>query len=180
MTQQGYGVGGIFRSRNIAATGEKLKPLLGEIGKIGVTVGANLLKNMVASVIDGKTVKEAPRESGKEAGKQSINLVGKKAVDALKAPFKPKPKPVAVLQAPTAVAPFKPAGVKRPRSQSPPRKRKKQKKSQKKRRKRTQSTTGNRKKRRGVRRNGKAIGAVFPRAMTSKQRRSLPAKDIFG
>ena len=113
MTQQGYGVGGIFRSRNIAATGEKLKPLLGEIGKIGVTVGANLLKNMVASVIDGKTVKEAPRESGKEAGKQSINLVGKKAVDALKAPFKPKPKPVAVLQAPTAVAPFKPAGVKR-------------------------------------------------------------------
>jgi hypothetical protein len=32
---------------------------LGEIGKIGVTVRVNLLKNMVAGVIDGKTVKEA-------------------------------------------------------------------------------------------------------------------------
>ena len=78
MSQQGYGVGGIFRSRNIAATGAKFKPILGEIGKIDVTVGANLLKNMVAGVIDGKTVKEAARESGKEAGKQSINLVGEK------------------------------------------------------------------------------------------------------
>ena len=43
-----------------------------------------------------------------------------------------------------------------------------------------QSTGGQRKKRNGVRRNGKAVGVVFPRAMTSKQRKSLPAKDIFG
>ena len=93
MTQEGYGVGGIFRSRGVVRTGELLKPVLGEIGRIGVMVGADLLKNMVAGVIDGKTVKEADRESGKEAGKQSINLVGKRAVQAIQAPPKPKPTP---------------------------------------------------------------------------------------
>jgi hypothetical protein len=92
MTQQGYGLGGVFRSRGIVRTGEMFKPVLGEIGRIGATVGADLLKNMVAGVINGKSVKEAARESGKEAGKQSINLVGKSTVQALQAPSKPKPK----------------------------------------------------------------------------------------
>ena len=57
MTRQGYGIGGIFRSRGVVRTGEILKPVLGEIGRIGATVGADMLKNMVAGVIDGKTVK---------------------------------------------------------------------------------------------------------------------------
>jgi hypothetical protein len=51
---------------------------------------------------------------------------------------------------------------------------KKAKKSQKGGRKRKKSQSGGKLKRR------KAVGVVFPRAMTSKQRRSLPAKDIFG
>ena len=99
-------MGGIFRSRNIAAAGEKLKPILGEIGKIGAVIGADLLKNMVAGVIDGKSVKEAAQESGRQAGKQSIDLVGKRAIEAVK---KPAPK--------------------RARSESPPRKKKKPKKA---------------------------------------------------
>ena len=90
MNQQGYGLGGIFRSRGIfpvpTGTGEKLRPILGEIGKIGTTVGADLLKNIVAGVIDGKSVKEAARESGRQAGKQSINLAGERAIQALQAP----------------------------------------------------------------------------------------------
>ena len=93
MTQQGYGVGGIFRSKNVSAVGAKLKPILGEIGKIGVTVGGDLFKNMVAGVIDGKTVKEAARESGKQAGKQSIDLVGKRATEVIN---KPPPKRVKI------------------------------------------------------------------------------------
>ena len=123
MSQQGYGVGGVFRSRNIATAGEKLKPILGEIGKIGAVVGADLLKNMVAGVIDGKSVKEAARESGKQAGKQSIDLVGKRAIEAVKKP------------------------PKRVRSESPPKEKKKPKK-QKTEKKQKKSQKGGRRKRR--------------------------------
>jgi hypothetical protein len=148
MSQQSYGLGGMFRSRSPLLGSTVLKPILGEIGKIGVTVEADLLKNMVAGVIGGKSVKEVARESEKQAGKQSINLAGETAVKALQSPPKP-------------------AATKRPRSQSAGegKKRKKQKSLRKE---------GGRKRKR------KAVGVVFPRAMTSRQRRSLPAKDIFG
>ena len=65
---------------------------------------------------------------------------------------------------------------------------KRAKKSQKGGRKRKKSQFGGRKrkrlqsggKRKKVKGRKKAVGVVFSRAMTSKQRRSLPIKDIFG
>ena len=168
----GYGVGGIFRSKNVSAVGNALKPVLGEIGKIGIEVGGDLLKNMVAGVIDGKSVKEAARESGKQAGIKSIDLAGKRAIDAINNP------------------PPKRAKVER-KTKKKTKKKTKPKKSQigglitYRRQKRGKPKwsdldpifqTGG-KRRKGACRNGKG---VFPRAMTSKQRKSLPAKDIFG
>ena len=65
------------------------------------------------------------------------------------------------------------ATAKRPRSQSGGPKRKKPKRSQKGGKRKRPQKGGSKKKR-------KAVGVVFPRAMTQKQRRSLPPKDIFG
>ena len=144
------------------------------MGKIGTTVGADLAKNLLSDVIDGKNVKEAARERGRQAGKQSLNLAGEKAIQAIQSP-----------KTPTYTTP---KATKRPRSQSTGANKKtkksqrgggrKRKKSQKggRQRKKSQSR-GKRKKAKGRK---KAVGVVFPRAMTSKQRRSLPAKDIFG
>ncbi len=55
---------------------------------------------MLSDVIDGKSVKEAARERGKQAGKQSLNLAGERAIQAIQTP-KATPK-----------------AMKRPRSQS--------------------------------------------------------------
>ncbi len=162
MSQRGYGLEGIFRSAG--------RPLLEEAGKIGVTVGADLVKNLLSDVIDVKSVKEAARERGRQAGKQSLNLTGERAIQAIQAPK------------------TTPQTTKRPRSQSVGTKRKKARKSQKGGRKRKKSQKGGGRKRRKTQKGGKrekvkgrkkAVGVVFPRAMTSKQRRSLPVKDIF-
>ena len=174
MNQQGYGLGGVFRS-----AGRYVSPILEEVGKIGVTVGADLAKNLLSDVIDGKSVKEAAREHGRQAGKQSLNLTGERAIQAIQAP-----------KTPTHVTYTAPKATKRPRSQSvgAKKKAKKAKKSQKGGRKKSQKGGGGRKrkksqkggKRKKVKGRKKAVGVVFLRAMTSKQRRSLPAKDIFG
>ncbi len=84
MSQQGYGLGGVFRS-----AGRYVSPILGEVGKIGATVGADLAKNLLSDVIDGKNVKEAARERGRQAGKQSLNLAGEKAIQAIQSPKTP-------------------------------------------------------------------------------------------
>ncbi len=69
--------------------------------------------------------------------------------------------------------------MKRPRSQSGGPKKKKHRKTQKGgKRKQKRLQKGGAKSRSKKQR--KAIGVVFPRAMTQKQRRSLPPKDIFG
>ncbi len=160
MSQQGYGLGGIFRS-----AGPIFRDVGREAGKIGVVAGADLLKGLLGDVIEGKSVKESARERGRQAGKQSLNLAGERAIQAIQAP-KPPPK-----------------ATKRPRSQSMGPKKKKAKKSQKGGRKKSQKGGRKRKKSQkgGKRlRKKRAVGVVFPRAMTSKQRRSLPVKDIFG
>ena len=169
MNQRGYGLGGVFRS-----AGRYVSPILGEVGKIGVTAGADLVKNLLGDVIDGKSVKEAARERGRQAGKQSLNLAGQRAIQAIQSP-----------KTPTYTAP---KATKRPRSQSTGANKKtkksqkgggrKRKKSQKGGRKRKKLQSGG--KRKKVKGRKRAVGVVFPRAMTSKQRRSLPAKDIFG
>ena len=146
--QRGYGLGGVFRS-----AGRYVNPVLEEVGKITATVGADLAKNLLTDVIEGKDAKESARERGKEAGKQSLNLGTKRVIEKVqgkKAPLRAAPK--------------------RSRSQSggPKRKKPKRKKSQK-----GGARSGSKKQR-------KAVGVVFPRAMTSKQKRSLPPKDIFG
>ena len=114
MSQQGYGLGGVFRS-----AGRYVSPILGEVGKIGVTAGADLVKNLLGDVIDGKSVKEAARERGRQAGKQSLNLAGERAIQAIQSP-----------KTPTYVTYTAPKAMKRPRSQSTGAK-KKAKKSQK-------------------------------------------------
>ena len=143
--QRGYGLGGVFRS-----AGRYVNPLLGEVGKIAATAGADLAKNLIGDVIEGKDLKESARERGKEAGKQSLNLGTKRVIEKVQGE-KAAPK----------------ATPKRARSQSVGPKRKKPKKSQK-----GGAKSGSKKQR-------KAVGVVFPRAMTAKQRRSLPSKDIF-
>jgi hypothetical protein len=40
---------------------------LEEVGKISATVGADLAKNLLSDVIEGKSVKEVARERGKQA-----------------------------------------------------------------------------------------------------------------
>ena len=165
MSQQGYGLGGIFRS-----AGPIFRDVGREAGKIGVVAGADLLKGLLGDVIEGKSVKESARERGRQAGKQSLNLVGERAKQAIQAP-KATPK-----------------AVKRARSQSMGPKKKKAKKSQRGGRKQKKTQKGGRKSKKpqkGGRKKSqkgrkKAVGVVFPRAMTSKQRRSLPMKDIFG
>ncbi len=168
MSQQGYGLGGIFRS-----AGPIFRDVGREAGKIGVVAGADLLKGLLGDVIEGKSVKESARERGRQAGKQSLNLAGERAIQAIQAP-KPPPK-----------------ATKRPRSQSMGPKKKKAKKSQKGGRKKSQkggrkkSQKGGRKRKKSQKgekrlRKKRAVCVVFPRAMTSKQRRSLPVKDIFG
>ncbi len=163
MSQQGYGLGGIFRS-----AGPIFRDVGREAGKIGVVAGADLLKGLLGDVIEGKSVKESARERGKQAGKQSLNLVGERAKQAIQAP-KATPK-----------------AVKRARSQSTGPKKKKAKKSQRGGRKQKKTQKGGRKKfqkkgrKKSQKGRKKAVGVVFPRAMTSKQRRSLPMKDIFG
>ncbi len=156
--QRGYGLGGVFRS-----AGRYANPILGEVAKIAATTGAKLAENLISDVIEGKDLKESARERGKEAGKQSLNLGTKRVIEQVQG-RKATPK-----------APRK--AVKRPRSQSRGPKKKKPKKSQKGgKRKRSQkggAKSGSKKKR-------KTVGVVFPRAMTSKQRKSLPPKDIFG
>ena len=72
-----------------------------EAGKIGVTAGADLAKNLLSDVIDGKSVKEAARERGRQAGKQSLNLAGERAILAIQAP-----------KTPTYTAPPPPPGYK--------------------------------------------------------------------
>ena len=205
--QRGYGLGGVFRS-----AGRYVNPILEEVGKIGATVGADLAKNLLTDVIEGKNIKEAARERGRQAGTKSLNLAGERVVQKIQ-----EPKTSKVPQKPT----------KRPRSQSVGTKKstKNPKKSQKvgqkggffsyfiakkvadsiadnqrkKKRKRKKSQKGGaksesrrkpkksqggggrkRKRQSGGRRKGKNVGVVFPRTMTSKQRRALPAKDIFG
>ena len=158
--QRGYGLGGVFRS-----AGRYVNPILEEVGKITATVGADLAKNLLTDVIEGKDVKESARERGKEAGKQSLNLGTKRVIEKVQGP-KVSPKAT-------------PKAVKRPRSQSGGPKKKKPKKSQKGgKRKRRKSQKGGAKS--GSKKQRKAVGVVFPRAMTRKQRRSLPPKDIFG
>ncbi len=136
------------------SAGRYVNPILGEVGKIAATTGAKLAEGLISDAIEGKDLKESARERGKEAGKQSLNLGTKRVIEQVQG--RPKAAPKA-----------SPKAVKRPRSQSGGPKRKKggkRKKPQK---------GGSKKKR-------KAVGAVFPRAMTQKQRRSLPPKDIFG
>ncbi len=160
MSQRGYGLGGVFRS-----AGRYVNPILGEVGKIAATTGAELAKNLLTDAIEGKDLKESARERGKEAGKQSLNLGTKRVIEQVQG-RKTAPK-------------ASPKAVKRPRSQSGGPKKKKPRKTQKggkHKRKRLQkggAKSGSKKQR-------KAIGVVFPRAMTQKQRRSLPPKDIFG
>ncbi len=172
--QRGYGLGGVFRS-----AGRYVNPILEEVGKISATVGADLAKNLLSDVIEGKNVKEAARERRRQAGKKSLNLAGERVVQKIQEPKTPKVQAL-------------PKTTKRPRSQSVGTKNaKKAKKSQKggarseskKKEKKSQKGGGRKRKRQsGGRRKGKkrAVGVVFPRAMTSEQRRSLPAKDIFG
>ena len=160
--QRGYGLGGVFRS-----AGRYVNPLLGEVGKIAATAGADLAKNLIGDVIEGKDLKESARERGKEAGKQSLNLGTKKVIEKVQG---------------------EKATPKRARSQSVGPKRKKPRKSQNGgKRKRKNSQKGGKRKRSqkggaksGSKKKRKVIGGVFPRAMTQKQRRSLPPKDIFG
>ena len=52
--QRGYGLGGVFRS-----AGRHIKPLLGEVGKVAATAGADLAKNLIGDVIEGKSVSES-------------------------------------------------------------------------------------------------------------------------
>ncbi len=188
MSQQGYGLGGIFRS-----AGPIFRDVGREAGKIGVVAGADLLKGLLGDVIEGKSVKESARERGRQAGKQSLNLAGERAKQAIQAP-KATPK-----------------ATKRPSSQSVGPKKKKAKKSQKGGRKKSQKGGHKKSQKRGRKKSQKggfvhyllekygrkhkraqeggrkrkksqkkAVGVVFPRAMTSKQRKSLPMKDIFG
>ncbi len=152
--QRGYGLGGVFRS-----AGRYVNPILGEVGKIAATTGAKLAENLISDVIEGKDLKESARERGKEAGKQSLNLGTKRVIQQV--------------QGRKAAPRAAPKAVKRPRSQSGGPKRKKPKKSQKGGKRKRPQKGGSKKKR-------KAVGVVFPRAMTQKQRRSLPPKDIFG
>ena len=112
--QRGYGLGGVFRS-----AGRYVNPILEEVGKITATVGADLAKNLLTDVIEGKDVKESARERGKEAGKQSLNLGTKRVIEKVQGP-KVSPKAKAT-----------PKAVKRPRSQSVGPKKKKPKTSQK-------------------------------------------------
>ena len=126
----------------------------------------NLAKNLLTDAIEGKDLKESARERGKEAGKQSLNLGTKRVIEQVQG-RKTAPK-------------ASPKAVKRPRSQSGGPKKKKPRKTQKggkhkrkRLRKKVEAKSGSKKQR-------KAIGVVFPRAMTQKQRRSLPPKDIFG
>ncbi len=149
--QRGYGLGGVFRS-----AGRYVNPILGEVGKIAATAGADLAKNLLTDAIEGKDLKESARERGKEAGKQSLNLGTKRVIEQVQG-RKAAPK----------------AAPKRPRSQSGGPKRKKPKRSQKGGKRKRPQKGGSKRKR-------KAVGVVFPRAMTQKQRRSLPPKDIFG
>ncbi len=74
--QRGYGLGGVFRS-----AGRYVNPILGEVGKITATVGADLAKNLLTDAIEGKDLKESARERGKEAGKQSLNLGTKRVIE---------------------------------------------------------------------------------------------------
>ena len=152
--QRGYGLGGVFRS-----AGRYVNPLLGEVGKIAATAGADLAKNLLTDAIEGKDLKESARERGKEAGKQSLNLGTKRVIEQV--------------QGRKAAPKASPKAVKRPRSQSGGPKKKKPRKSQKGGKRKRPQKGGSKKKR-------KAVGVVFPRAMTQKQRRSLPPKDIFG
>ncbi len=152
--QRGYGLGGVFRS-----AGRYVNPILGEVGKIAATTGAKLAENLISDVIEGKDLKESARERGKEAGKQSLNLGTKRVIQQV--------------QGRKATPKAAPKAAKRPRSQSGGPKRKKPKKSQKGGKRKRPQKGGSKKKR-------KAVGVVFPRAMTQKQRRSLPPKDIFG
>ena len=156
--QRGYGLGGVFRS-----AGRYVNPILGEVGKIAATAGADLAKNLLTDAIEGKDLKESARERGKEAGKQSLNLGTKRVIEQV--------------QGRKAAPKASPKAVKRPRSQSGGPKKKKRKNSQKG-GKRKRSQKGGAKSRSKKKR--KAVGVVFPRAMTQKQRRSLPPKDIFG
>ncbi len=204
--QRGYGLGGVFRS-----AGRYVNPILEEVGKISATVGADLAKNLLTDVIEGKNVKEAARERGRQAGKKSLNLVGERVVQKIQEPKTPK-----VPQKTTKRPRSQSVGTKKSAKKSQKggqkggllsyfiakkaaesvmdherKKKRKRKKSQKggarsgsKRKAKKSQKGGGRKRKRqtGGRRKGKkrAIGVVFPRAMTSKQRRSLPAKDIFG
>ena len=152
--QRGYGLGGVFRS-----AGRYVNPILGEVGKIAATTGAELAKNLISDAIEGKDLKESARERGKEAGKQSLNLGTKRVIEQV--------------QGRKAAPKASPKAAKRPRSQSGGPKRKKPKRSQKGGKRKRPQKGGSKKKR-------KAVGVVFPRAMTQKQRRSLPPKDIFG
>ena len=160
MSQRGYGLGGVFRS-----AGRYVNPILGEVGKIAATTGAELAKNLLTDAIEGKDLKESARERGQEAGKQSLNLGTKRVIEQV--------------QGRKAAPKASPKAVKRSRSQSGGPKKKKPRKTQKGgKRKRKRLQKGGAKSRSKKQR--KAIGAVFPRAMTQKQRRSLPPKDIFG
>ncbi len=97
--QRGYGLGCVFRS-----AGRYVNPILEEAGKITASVGADLAKNLLTDVIEGKNVKESARERGRQAGKQSLNLVGERVAQKI--------------QAPKATPKATPKAVKRPRSQS--------------------------------------------------------------
>ena len=154
MAQRGYGLGGVFRS-----AGRYVNPILGEVGKIAATTGAELAKNLLTDAIEGKDLKESARERGKEAGKQSLNLGTKRVIEQV--------------QGRKAAPKASPKAVKRPRSQSGGPKKKKPRKTQKGGKRKRPQKGGSKRKR-------KAVGVVFPRAMTQKQRRSLPPKDIFG
>ncbi len=50
--QRGYGLGGVFRS-----AGRYVNPILGEVGKIAATAGADLAKNLLTDAIEGKDLK---------------------------------------------------------------------------------------------------------------------------
>ncbi len=135
------------------SAGRYASPILSEVGKIAATTGAKLAGNLISDAIEGKDLKESARERGKEAGKQSLNLGTKRVIEQI--------------QGRKAAPKATPKATKRPRSQSGGPKRKKTKRSQK------GGKSKSKKKR-------KTVGVVFPRAMTQKQRRSLPPKDIFG
>ena len=73
--QTGYGLGGIFRN-----LGRTFSPILEEVGGIGVSVGSNLLGNLVQDILGGKSSRASVKARGKQAGINARDLAAQRAV----------------------------------------------------------------------------------------------------